>query len=114
MTTAADTDNRKCIECGADISHLRSDAKCCSALCRKKYNRRKDNIKRLKLNALLAINAIEKMMTDDDLEAFGRQALADIAKVCDVDVIRNEHHRENEMRRMEIEAFLESRKKYYL
>lgn len=110
MTTAMDTDNRKCIECGNDISHLRADAKCCDANCRKRYNRRKDAMKRHKLNAISSIRSIEALMTDEDLESFGRVVLLEISKRCDIDTARRLADEEKQESRLALDAFLENRK----
>lgn len=110
MTTAVDTLNRKCIECGNDINHLRSDAKCCDANCRKRYNRRKDAMKRYKLNAISAIRSIEALMTDDDLESFGRAILKEIEKRTDIDTARRLADEEAQESRLATAAFLESRR----
>lgn len=111
MTTAVGTD-KPCGECGNDINHLRVDAKFCNAECRKKYHRRKEKINRLKLSALIAINEIERMMTDNELEFVGSRALSDIAKMCNVDTIRNERHKAQELERLNVAAFLESRRQF--
>jgi len=110
VTTAADTLNRYCIECGNNINHLRADAKCCDANCRKRYNRRKDAIKRHKLNAISAIRSIEALMTDDDLESFGRAILKEIEKRTDIDTARRLADEEAQERQLATAAFLESRK----
>jgi hypothetical protein len=110
VTTAVDTHNRYCLECGGNINHLRSDAKCCDANCRKRYNRRRDAMKRHKLNAISAIRSIEALMTDEDLESFGRAILKEIESRCDIDTARRLADTEAHESRLATAAFLESRK----
>lgn len=110
MTTAVETDNRYCLDCERDISHLRADAKCCNATCRKRYNRRRQVMIRHKNNALAAIRNIEALMTDSDLEILGRELLERIAAATDLEAARRAADEAAEIRRAETAAFLESRR----
>jgi len=111
VTTAMDTNNRYCLDCGACINHLRADAKCCNPVCRKRYNRRRDAMKRHKLNAISAIRSIEHLMTDDELSAFGKALLQEIAAMCDLDAARAAADKAAMENRLAISEFLESRKR---
>lgn len=68
-------------------------------------------MKRQKLNAISAIRSIEALMTDEDLESFGRAILKEIEKRCDIDTAKRLADEEAAERQNEIDSFLESRRK---
>jgi len=103
-------ENTKCVMCGADISHKRSDAKTCNANCRKAYSRQASKINRQVERIKDMITSLHNMVVDDETEIAVTTAMVTLAEYLDAGYAKNEYEQRQADESESLQRFLESRK----